>query len=262
MDHNNTSMTLKKTWVTLGIWLLGIIILHFLSHLLHFKISVLNMIGSNLLILGLILLINYFYTKEKIYFEWLDFKRFGWLSLFMVLYIVGANALFITVPSEISLQISWEPTFWLFYTLSTAVIPIVTFFGVLLPSMLHHWQTNHLLLKSVILSSFLYSIFQILLLNELWGGILEALYQLSANFCLGLICAFLYLRTVNIMVPIFFSFIETFIVLILSNIRPLWGNGIFNIIFFGIFALLILKSMLTSSKIAQIQQNFNIKKRD
>lgn len=259
MSNKKTNNNLRKVWLTLLFWLVGIFGLHLIARIFQFKITVLDMLISNLIVIGLILLINWFYTKEKIYFEWFGFKRIGWLWLFMFLYIVGINALFKTVPSETSLRISLDPVFWLCYILSASSISVVTFFGVLLPSMMHHFKTDHAIAKSVLLSAILYSLFQVYLLNNLYGGFIENVYQLVAFFTLGLICALLYLRCVNIMVPIFFSFIETFFAVILTHVTPIWGNGIINILFFIILAAVIFKVILNTRTVEQIRNDFKVK---
>lgn len=258
MTEKKTKKNIKITWLTLLFWLLGLLFLHLVSRIFEVKITVIDMLISNLLAIGWILLINWRYTKEKIYFDWFGFKRFGWLALFMPLYIIAINVLFRTIPSETSLRISLDPFFWLFYILSTSSIPVVVFFSVILPSLLHNWKTDNVIIKSVVVSSFLYSAFQVYLLNDFYGGILETIYQVTASFTLGLICALLYLRTVNIMVPIFFSFIETFCAVILNHIAPIFGSGLLNITFFALLALVIIKSVLRSNNIQQIKKDFEV----
>ena len=259
MEKQNQGKMLKKFWLTLLFWLIGIFILHLISRLFQIKISAVDMLISNLIVIGLILLINWLYTKEKIYFKWFGMRRIGWLWLFMPVYIVAINVMFKTIPSESSLRISLDPMFWLFYTLSTSSIPVVTFFGVLLPAMMHEWKTENVVTKSVVACSTLYSVFQIFLLNDLYCGVLETIYQLVAAFSLGLVCALLYLRSVNIIVPLFFSFIEAFFAVILTHIAPLFGSGIVNILFFILFAFLVIKVILKPSAIQQIQNDFAVK---
>ena len=96
-------------------------------------------------------------------------------------------------------------------------------------------------------------------MNNLYGGFIENVYQLVAFFTLGLICALLYLRCVNIMVPIFFSFIETFFAVILTHVTPIWGNGIINILFFIILAAVIFKVILNTKTVEQIKNDFKVK---
>lgn len=257
MGKENKGML--KVWKTLLYWLVGILVVHLIARILQIKITVFTMLITNLIVLGLILLINKFYTKERFYFEWFGFKRIGWLLVFLFVYIVGDSLLFKTIPSETSLQISLDPLFWLFYLLATAAIPVTAFIGVLLPAMLHNWQTKNVLIKSITLSAFLYSIFQVFLLNDMYGGWIVTIYQIVTNFILGMLCALLYLRSVNIAVAIFLSFIEGFFAIILTHVTPLFGNGWLNIGFFVILLLIIWKVEFRPQILSQISHDFKIK---
>ena len=125
--------------------------------------------------------------------------------------------------------------------------------------MIHNWQTSsNVILKSLILSSALFSIFEVFILNNMYGGILSTIYQLVAEFAFGLMCGLFYLRSVNIIVSIFFGFIETFCAVILTHIAPLFGNGIINIIFFLLFIYLVLKITLRPQNIKQIEKILNL----
>lgn len=259
MTEKKNTKDFKRVWITLLLWLCGMLLLHIICRALHVRINANDMLISNLITIVIALAINWLYTKEKIYFEWYGFKRIGWLLVFALIFIIAINAMFKTVPSATSLEISLSPFFWLFFILASATIPVIMFYAILMPAMIHNWQTSsNVILKSLILSSALFSIFEVFILNNMYGGILSTIYQLVAEFAFGLMCGLFYLRSVNIIVSIFFGFIETFCAVILTHIAPLFGNGIINIIFFLLFIYLVLKIALRPQNIKQIEKDFKL----
>lgn len=259
MIEKKNSKNFKQVWVTLLLWLCGIFLLHIVCRILHVQINSDDMLISNLITIIIVLVINKLYTKEKIYFEWYGFKRIGGLLFFALIFITAINAMFKTVPSATSLEISLNPFFWLFFILASATIPIIMFYGILMPTMIHNWKkTSNIVLKSLLLSSMLFSVFEVFILNNMYGGVLSTIYQFVAEFAFGLMCGLFYLRSVNIIVSIFFGFIETFCAVILTHIAPLFGNGIVNIVFFLLFIYLVLKIVLRPQNIKQIKKDFKL----
>lgn len=259
MTKEKTNKNFKLVWITLLLWLCGMLLIHIVCRIFHVKINSNAMLITNILTTIIILIIDKLYTKERLYFEWYGFKRIGWLIVFALIYIISINAMFKTTPSITSVEISLSPFFWLFFILASATIPVIGFYGVLLPAMMHNWKnSSNVVLKSLILSSALFSIFEVFILRNLYGGLLSTIYQLVAEFAFGLMCGLFYLRSVNIIVAIFFGFIETFCAVILTHVAPLFGNGIINIIFFLLFIYLVLKITLRPKNIKQIKEDFKL----
>lgn len=250
---------LKRGWITLGLWLCGMIILHIISRIFHVKINSIAMLVCNLIAIAMILLINRFYTHEKFHFEWYGFRQIGWALSEAILFIIITNITFKTSPSNTALIIDTDPLFWLFFILASAIIPITVFYGVLLPVMLRNWKNNsHRFLKVLLLCSILFSLFEVVTLNNLYGGLIPTIYQITVEFTFGLLCGLLYLRSVNLIVAILFGFIETFSILVFTRQIPLWGNGIANILLLIGMNVLILWTNLRPTIIQQIKRNFEI----
>ena len=105
MTEKKNTKDFKRVWITLLLWLCGMLILHIVCRALHVRINANDMLISNLITIIIALAINWLYTKEKIYFEWYGFKRIGWLLVFALIFIIAINAMFKTVPSATSLEI-------------------------------------------------------------------------------------------------------------------------------------------------------------
>lgn len=251
--------SLKRGWVTLGLWGCGMLLLHIINRIFYIKINSVAMFICSAIAIIMILLINRFYTHEKIHFEWFGFQRIKWLICDALIFILITNATFKTFPSETALIIDTRPFFWLFFTLASAIIPVITFYGVLLPAMVRNWSKKpHRLLKSLLLSSSFFSLFEVITLHNLSGGLIPSIYQISVEFTFGILCGLMYLRSVNIIVAILFGFIETFNILVVTHQMPLWGNGIINIILLIVMIIFILWTNLRPMTINQIEKDFEI----
>ena len=91
---------LKRGWITLGLWLSGMMVLHIINRIFHIKINSIAMFVCSTIAIIMILLINRFYTHEIIHFEWYGFRRIGWLICEAIIFILITNATFKTSPSE------------------------------------------------------------------------------------------------------------------------------------------------------------------
>lgn len=250
---------LKRGWITLGLWLSGMMVLHIINRIFHIKINSIAMFVCSTIAIIMILLINRFYTHEIIHFEWYGFRRIGWLICEAIIFILITNATFKTSPSETALIIDANPFFWLFFTLASAIIPITTFYGILLPVVARNFKKiSHRILKSLLLCSILFSLFEVITLHNLSGGLIPSIYQITMEFTFGLLCGLFYLRSVNIIVAILFGFIETFSILVVTHQMPLWGNGITNIILLITMVIFTLWSNLNPVTINQIEKSFQI----
>lgn len=254
MTTINHSKQISKPWFSWFFWIicfLGInILLAVVQKKLNitiFKDQLFLQGGCEIGIIIITLIINHFYTKENFHFEnWNIFLRSLMVDFFISYYII-AIVLNYNQMHHVG-----------FYLVLAALIGIaeeITFRGMILGSLIHNWKGKKPILGSVLLSSLIFGLTHAI--NAFSQPLPNTIVQIVVAFSLGVILAFMYLRTNNLITPILFHMLVDFTSISLTNSTESqagWETALLVLI----VALLVLIFQLRSRPRKQIQRDFNL----
>lgn len=254
MTTINHSKQISKPWFSWFFWIicfLGInILLAVVQKKLNitiFKDQLFLQGGCEIGIIIITLLINHFYTKENFHFEnWNIFLRSLMVDFFISYYII-AIVLNYNQMHHVG-----------FYLVLAALIGIaeeITFRGMILGSLIHNWKGKKSILGSVLLSSLIFGLTHAI--NAFSQPLPNTIVQIVVAFSLGVILAFMYLRTNNLITPILFHMLVDFTSISLTNSTESqagWETALLVLI----VALLVLIFQLRPRPRKQIRRDFNL----
>lgn len=254
MTTINHSKQISKPWFSWFFWIicfLGInILLAVVQKKLNitiFKDQLFLQGGCEIGIIIITLLINHFYTKENFHFEnWNIFLRSLMVDFFISYYII-AIVLNYNQMHHVG-----------FYLVLAALIGIaeeITFRGMILGSLIHNWKGKKPILGSVLLSSLIFGLTHAI--NAFSQPLPNTIVQIVVAFSLGVILAFMYLRTNNLITPILFHMLVDFTSISLTNSTESqagWETALLVLI----VALLVLIFQLRPRPRKQIRRDFNL----
>lgn len=254
MTTINHSKQISKPWFSWFFWIicfLGInILLAVVQKKLNitiFKDQLFLQGGCEISIIIITLLINHFYTKENFHFEnWNIFLRSLMVDFFISYYII-AIVLNYNQMHHVG-----------FYLVLAALIGIaeeITFRGMILGSLIHNWKGKKPILGSVLLSSLIFGLTHAI--NAFSQPLPNTIVQIVVAFSLGVILAFMYLRTNNLITPILFHMLVDFTSISLTNSTESqagWETALLVLI----VALLVLIFQLRPRPRKQIRRDFNL----
>ncbi len=254
MAAANHSKQISKPWLSWAFWIVCFFGINILLAVVQEKLNITFFKGQLLLQggceIGIIiatLLINHFYTKEKFHFSnWNIFLRSWMVDLFIGYYIIA-----IILNHNQMHHIG-------FYFVLAALIGIAeefTFRGMILGSLIHNWRGKNPILGGVLLSSLIFGLTHAV--NAFSQPLPNTIVQIVVAFSLGVILAFMYLRTNNLITPILFHLLVDFTSISLTNTTESqagWGAALPILI----VALLVLFFQLKPRPRTQIKRDFNL----
>lgn len=204
----------KKPWLTWIFWIISFIALNIalmiaqkLFHLHTFSDFIFIQYICEIGIIIFALLINHLYTKETLIFkQWNIFSHSFLFDVFFIYYIFGIIVLHQQMHHVIA------------YALLALLIGIaeeVSFRGIIMSSFINNWRGKHAIIMGILLSSFLFGITHSL--NAFSQPLKNTIIQVVIAFSLGIILAFMYLKTANLTTPILFHALIDFTSISISN---------------------------------------------
>lgn len=254
MTTINHSKQISKPWFSWFFWIICFLGINILLAVVQKKLNI-TLFKDQLFLQGgceigiiiITLLINHFYTKENFHFEnWNIFLRSLMVDFFISYYII-AIVLNYNQMHHVG-----------FYLVLAALIGIaeeITFRGMILGSLIHNWKGKKPILGSVLLSSLIFGLTHAI--NAFSQPLPNTIVQIVVAFSLGVILAFMYLRTNNLITPILFHMLVDFTSISLTNSTESqagWETALLVLI----VALLVLIFQLRSRPRKQIQRDFNL----
>lgn len=254
MTTINHSKQISKPWFSWFFWIICFLGINILLAVVQKKLNI-TLFKDQLFLQGgceigiiiITLLINHFYTKENFHFEnWNIFLRSLMVDFFISYYII-AIVLNYNQMHHVG-----------FYLVLAALIGIaeeITFRGMILGSLIHNWQGKKPILGSVLLSSLIFGLTHAI--NAFSQPLPNTIVQIVVAFSLGVILAFMYLRTNNLITPILFHMLVDFTSISLTNSTESqagWETALLVLI----VALLVLIFQLRPRPRKQIQRDFNL----
>lgn len=254
MLTSNHSKQISKPWFTWIFWIICFLGINVLLAIIQEKLNI-TLFRDQLLLQGgceigiiiVTLLINHFYTKEKFHFKnWNIFGRSFMVDIFIGYYIVAIISNY-NQMHHIG-----------FYLILAALIGIAeefTFRGMMLGSFIHNWRGKDPILSGVLLSSLIFGLTHAI--NAFSQPLPNTIVQIVVAFSLGIILAFMYLRTNNLITPILFHMLVDFTSISLTNTTESQAGWSTAFLIF-IVALLVLFFQLKPRSRKQIQRDFDL----
>lgn len=253
-SQTNYSPKIRKPWISYGIWLISFFCVNIACaliqrklHLNSFEKSVIIQGGCEVGIVVITILINVYYTKEKLHFNnWKLFNR-----SFMIDLLFGWYLLAIFVLRH---QLH-HPVVYLFLAILIGIAEELAFRGMLLNSFIHNWKGHHPLLGGIFLSSLIFGATHAV--NAFYQPLSNTIIQIIVAFALGVILALMYLRTNNLITSMAFHAIIDFTSISITNStesQASWGSAFLVIT----VACLFLYLQLRPTPRSQIKREFNI----
>lgn len=254
MTTINHSKQISKPWFSWFFWIICFLGINILLAVVQKKLNI-TLFKDQLFLQGgceigiiiITLLINHFYTKENFHFEnWNIFLRSLMVDFFISYYII-AIVLNYNQMHHVG-----------FYLVLAALIGIaeeITFRGMILGSLIHNWKGKKPILGSVLLSSLIFGLTHAI--NAFSQPLPNTIVQIVVAFSLGVILAFMYLRTNNLITPILFHMLVDFTSISLTNSTESqagWETALLVLI----VALLVLIFQLRPRPRKQIRRDFNL----
>lgn len=254
MTTINHSKQISKPWFSWFFWIICFLGINILLAVVQKKLNI-TLFKDQLFLQGgceigiiiITLLINHFYTKENFHFEnWNIFLRSLMVDFFISYYII-AIVLNYNQMHHVG-----------FYLVLAALIGIaeeITFRGMILGSLIHNWKGKKPILSSVLLSSLIFGLTHAI--NAFSQPLPNTIVQIVVAFSLGVILAFMYLRTNNLITPILFHMLVDFTSISLTNSTESqagWETALLVLI----VALLVLIFQLRPRPRKQIRRDFNL----
>lgn len=256
--RNNSKI---KPLITYFIWLVCFLLIQFIWEWIFIKLHIGNNMGLQkrilfrMGILEIVMIIfcwalNHFYTHEK-----LLFRKSFYLS-FLGDFLIG----FYIIIFKMNLSRIHAPFYCLLTAFLIACAEEFIMRGMLLPSIMHHANKNHVIWKAVFLSSFLFGLTH--LMNLLHQSLYQTLLQMLGTFFLGIILAVIYLKSGNLIMPILLHGILDACSIGISTSNPTsmlnnHGNPLGTIILF-VLAILFLLTIISKKQQQQINERFDL----
>lgn len=250
----NHSPQTRKPWISYGIWLISFlavnVTLAFIQkefHLNSFFVRVILQGGCEIGIIGITILVNAYYTKERFHFDnWNIFKRSFMLDFLFIWYLI----VILVLHHQLH-----HPVVYLFLAIFIGMAEELVFRGMLLSSFIHNWKGRHPLLGGIFLSSILFGATHAI--NAFYQPLNNTIIQIVIASALGIILALMYLRTNNLITPMAFHAIIDFTSISITNStesQASWSSAFLIIA----IALLFLYLQLRPNPRNQIKREFNV----
>lgn len=247
----NQSPKIRKPWISYCIWLISFLCINLILELIQKKFHLhpfwVDMTFQEIGMAIIAILINRYYTKEKLHFDnWNPFNRsfmidflFGWYLL-----------LIITLRHQFH-----HPIIYLFLTILIGIAEELAFRGMLLNSFIHNWKGHHPLLGGILLSSLIFGITHAV--NAFSQPLNNTIIQIVVASALGIVLALMYLRTNNLITSIAFHAIIDFTSISITNSTKSQASWMSAFLVITI-ALLFLYFQLRPRPRKQIEHEFHI----
>lgn len=254
MEKNIHSKKIIKPWASWGVWMLCFFGINILLAVVQEKFHIIDYHGQLILqggcevgIILAALIINRLYTKEKLHFNnWKIFSRSVMVDFFIIYYLIAIITNFSAMHHII------------FYFVLASLIGIaeeITFRGMVLGSFIHNWRGKNPILGGVLLSSLIFGLTHAV--NAFSQPLINTIVQIVVAFSLGIILAFMYLRTNNLFTSILLHMLVDFTSISLTNTTESqagWGSAFLILV----VAILVLIFQLRPRPRKQIQCDFDL----
>lgn len=243
-----------KPWISWGSWIICFFGINLLLagiqkklHIISFKGQLILQNGCEIGIILITLLINHFYTKEEFHFKnWNIFTRSVMVDFFIGYYLLA-----------IAFNFNQMHHIGFYFTLAIliGIAEEITFRGMILGSFIHNWHGKNPILGGVLFSSIIFGLTHAV--NAFSQPLINTIIQIVIAFSLGIILAFMYLRTNNLITSILFHMLVDFTSISLTNTTESQAGWKTAFLIF-IVALLVLFFQLKPKSKRQIQHDFNL----
>lgn len=245
------SPQLRKPWISYCIWLISFLCINvvfvFIQKNFHLHSFGVGMMFQEVGIVIITLLINRYYTKERLHFD----NRNPFKRSFMIDFLFGWYLLLIfTLRHQLH-----HPVIYLFLAVFIGIAEELAFRGMLLSSFIHNWKGRHPLLGGILLSSLIFGATHVI--NAFSQPLSNTIIQIVVASALGIILALMYLRTNNLVTSMAFHAIIDFTSISITNSTQSQASWMSAFLITTI-ALLFLCFQLRPRLRQQIEREFNI----